>query len=96
MSRTLKSTDKPKPKPIYPPNRTKALIYWTLSFVSFFAAASLGDFLMIILTGITLAASSSFLGEQLYKEGIYKEILYNRALETMISVEEVGDGNKSD
>lgn len=80
-------------KPIYPPNSAKAVVYLMIAFVSFLVAAFYGNLLLIILTGITLAASSSFLGEQLYKSNVYKEILYHRALETMISLKDDENGN---
>lgn len=80
MSTTSKSI-KLRKVPIYPPDKKRATLYWTLSFVSFCYAAWILDFFLIVLTGITMAALSAHLGEQLYKGSVYKEILFYRALD---------------
>lgn len=87
MTRNSKSTEEPK-LPIYPPDKNKAIFYWSASFASFCAAAFFGDFFLVMLTGITMAASSAYVGEQLYKTNVYKEILYYRALYTMMDINE--------
>lgn len=80
MSTTTKSTEPPR-TPIYPPDKKRAILYWTVSFASFCYAAWILDFFLIVLTGITMAAASAHVGEQLYKGNVYKEILFYRALD---------------
>lgn len=90
METTTKSTE-PQKVPIYPPDKNRAIIYWIASFAAFCAAAAFHDLYLTILTGIAMASASAYVGEQLYKVNVYKEILYYRALWTMIDVKDMND-----
>ncbi len=86
MLKMATTTTEPQKVPIYPPDKNRAILYWIASFAAFCAAAVFQEFWLTILTGIALAGASAYVGEQLYKVNVYKEILYYRALWTMIDV----------
>jgi hypothetical protein len=87
---TTKNTEK-SPSPIYPPNTKKAILYLCVSFVAFAGCALYLNLFLIFLTSFPLIAASAEAGEQIYKAGVYKEILYYRMALLELINKENGD-----
>lgn len=76
---TVKNSNLGPPEPIYPPDLSRALLYYAISISTFFLAALLGGFIPTLITGtLLLTFASAYLGEQRYKARVYRELLLSR------------------